>query len=202
MDGTEITVILDAWGRGDRSALDRLAPLVYPDLHRIAASFLRRESAQHTLQPTALVSELFLKLIGRREAHFDNRRHFYALAAQLMRMALIDHARRSKAGKRGGDLAPVPLHEDLAWVETNEATLVDLDRALAELEQLDATQARMFEMRYLLGCTVPETAELLGTSASSVDRQIRLARAFLYLRLKPPDPNDDANPPPDTPSST
>lgn len=190
----DITVILDDWGRGDRTALDRLAPAVYPDLRRIAASFLRRESSGHTLQATALVNELFVKLLGRREAHFENRRHFYALAAQLMRMALIDHARRSKAGKRGGEAMPVPLHDDIAWVEADEATLLDLDRALNELEQLDATQARMFELRYLLGCTVPETAELLGTSSSSVDRQIRLARAWLYLRLKP-DAMPAENPP-------
>ena len=192
----DITIILDAWGRGDRSALDRLAPAVYPDLHNIAAAFLRRESPGHTLQATALVNELFLKLLGRREAHFENRRHFYALAAQLMRMALIDHARRSKANKRGGEAVAVPLHDEIAWVQADEATLLDLDRALLELEQLDATQARMFELRYLLGCTVPETAELLGTSPSAVDRQIRLARAWLYLRLQP-----DVKPVPAAPSS-
>jgi RNA polymerase sigma-70 factor, ECF subfamily len=191
-----ITTLLEEWSNGDRTALDRLAPAVYPDLHRIAAAFLRRESAGHTLQATALVNELFLKLIGRREKHFENRRHFYSLAAQLMRMALIDHARRLKADKRGGDVAVVPLHEEIAWVDADEATLLDLDRALSELEQLDAQQAHMFEMRYLLGCTVPETANLLGVSPSHVDRQIRMARAWLYVRLKP-----DADAPATAPSS-
>lgn len=179
----DITVLLDEWGRGDRTALDRLAPAVYPDLRRLAASFLRREVNAQTLQATALVNELFLKLMARREPRFENRKHFYALSARLMRMALIDHARKTKAGKRGGDERPVPLHEEIAWVETGETMLLDLDRALNELEQLDADQARMFEMRYLLGCTVPETADLLGISPSTVDRQVRLARAWLFLRL-------------------
>lgn len=149
----------------------------------MAASFLRRELNAQTLQATALVNELFLRLMARREPRFDNRRHFYALSARLMRMALIDHARKTKAEKRGFGESPVPLHEELAWVETEETLLLDLDQALTELETLDADQARMFELRYLLGCTVPETAELLGVSASHVDRQIRLARAWLFLRL-------------------
>jgi RNA polymerase sigma factor (TIGR02999 family) len=181
--------LLDEWGRGDRTALDRLAPAVYPDLRRLAASFLRRELNAQTLQATALVSELFLRLMARREPQFDNRRHFYALAARLMRMALIDHARKTKAEKRGGGEDPVPLHEEMAWVHTGEAVMLDLDRALLELEALDPDQARMIEMRYLLGCTVPETAELLGVSPSTVDRQIRLGRAWLYLRLGGPDAN-------------
>lgn len=191
----EITRLLDAWGGGDRSALERLAPAVYPKLRELAGSFLRRERGGHTLQATALVNELFLKLMARREAHFDSRQHFYSLAAKLMRLALIDHARAAKAGKRGGGSDRVPLHEDVPWVDAGGPMMLDLDRAMTELEALDPEQARMFEARFLLGCTVEETAELMATSKSTVDRQVRMARAFLYSRL-----HRDADPPPVPPT--
>jgi RNA polymerase sigma factor (TIGR02999 family) len=188
----EITQLLDQWGRGDASALSRLAPLVYPQLREIAAGYLRRERGGHTLQATALVSELFLKLMARREANFENRRHFYVLTAKLMRMALIDHSRAAKAEKRGGAPDFVPLHEDLAWVDAAGPMMLDLDRALDELAALDEAQAEMFEMRFLVGCTAEETAELLGVSRSSVDRKVRLARAWLYQRLAPLETKGDA----------
>jgi RNA polymerase sigma factor (TIGR02999 family) len=180
----DITALLDQWGRGDQSAFERLAPLVYPRLRELASSFLRRERPGHTLQATALVNELFLKLLARREARFENRAHFFALAAKLMRLALIDHARIARAEKRWGDHERVPLHEELPWVDANRH-LLDLDRALDELEDLDAEQARMFEMRFLLGCSAEETAEVFGTSKRSVDRRVRLARAWLFERLRP-----------------
>lgn len=188
----EITEILDQWGRGDKSALSRLAPLVYPQLREIAAGYLRRERGGHTLQATALVNELFLKLMARREANFENRRHFYVLTAKLMRMALIDHSRAAHAEKRGGDPDFVPLHEDLAWVDAAGPMMLDLDRALDELAALDATQAEMFETRFLAGCTADETAELFAVSRSSVDRKVRLARAWLYQRLAPQEAAGDA----------
>lgn len=192
MMAVDITSILDDWGRGDRTALERLAPLVYPQLRELASAFLRRERSGHTLQATALVNELFLKLLARREARFENRRHFFALAAQLMRMALIDHARSVRADKRGGRLQRVPLHEEVPWVDAS-LDILDLTRALDELETLDGEQARMFEMRFLLGCSAEETAEVLGTSKRTVDRRVRLARAWLYDRLRPA---DAGSPPP------
>ena len=179
----DITILLEEWERGDKTALDRLAPLVYPQLREIAGAYLRRERGGHTLQATALVNELFLKLMTRREPHFEGRQHFYTLTAKLMRLALIDHARTAKAGKRGGATFPVPLHDEIPWVDASGPQMVDLDRALDELAELDSEQAQMFELRFLIGHSVDETAELLGTSKSSVDRKVRLARAWLFRRL-------------------
>lgn len=183
MSDSDITLLLDQWGRGDRSALDRLAPLVYPQLHSIAASYLRRERKGQSLQATGLVNELFLKYLTRREARFESRAHFYALSAKLMRLALIDHARSAAAGKRGNGTQPIPLHEEMPWVDAAGPAMLDLDRAISELETLDPEQARMIELRFLLGCSVEETAELLSVSCSSVDRKVRLARAWLFSRL-------------------
>jgi RNA polymerase sigma factor (TIGR02999 family) len=194
----DITTLLDDWGRCDRTAIERLAPLVLPHLREVASSFIRRERPGHTLQATALVNELFLKLLVRREARFENRRHFYVLAAKLMRLALIDHSRGTRAEKRGGDDVRVALHDELPWVDVRTDDMMDLDRALAELAALDAEQAEMFELRFLLGCSAEETAELLGLSKSSVDRKVRLARGWLYQRLRP----RDASAPGSTPSST
>lgn len=179
----DITTVLEDWSRGDTGALDRLAPLVYPQLRQLARSYLRRERPGHTLGATGLVNELFLKLITRKTAHFENRRHFYALSARLMRLALIDHARGHDAEKRGGDAVVVPLHDEIQWVDASGPQMLDLDRALKELEALDAEQAQMFEVRFLLGCTAEETAELFNVSKSSVERRIRMARAWLYQRL-------------------
>jgi RNA polymerase sigma factor (TIGR02999 family) len=194
----DITSILDQWGRGDRTAIERLAPLVLPHLREVASSFIRRERPGHTLQATALVNELFLKLLVRREARFENRRHFYVLAAKLMRLALIDHSRIARAEKRGGDDVRLPLHDELPWVDVRTDDMIDLDRALAELAALDAEQAEMFELRFVLGCSADETADLLGVSKSSVDRKVRLARGWLYQRLRP----RDASVPDSSPSST
>jgi RNA polymerase sigma factor (TIGR02999 family) len=179
----DITTILDQWGQGDSSALHRLAPLVYPQLHLIASSYLRRESSAKTLQATGLVSELFLKLMQRRTASFENRNHFYALSAKIMRLALIDHARASMAQKRGGDEVVVSLHDEMPWVNAASAEMLDLDIALTELEAIDPEQSAMIELRFLLGCSVDETASILNSSPSKVDRKIRLARAWLFQRL-------------------
>ena len=169
---------------GDASALDRLAPLVYPQLKTLADSFFRQERPGSTLQPTALVSELFIKLIQRREPTFESRKHFYALSARLMRYALIDHARSAGAEKRGERSRHVPLSDEMAWLDASGPEVLDLDAALNELNRLDPEQVQMVELRYLVGCTVEEAAEILGTSASSVDRKVRLARAWLYQKLK------------------
>lgn len=179
----EITLLLEAWGRGERDALHQLAPLVYPHLQRLAASYLRRESNAYTLQATALVNDLFIRLLERRQARFADRQHFYALAATLMRMALVDHARRVRSQKRGGQAEAVPLHDELAWVDAAGPGIIDFDRALSELEQLDPERYQVVSARYLLGCTADEAAELLGISRVTVNRRARSARAWLARRL-------------------
>lgn len=179
----EITQVLEQWGAGDESALDRLAPSVYPQLRDLAARLLNRERADHTWQATALVNELFLKLIAQRSPRFENRRHFYNACAKLMRLALIDHARGAGREKRGGSQVRVPLHEEMAWFDASGPEVVDLDRLLQELSKRDPDQVSMFETRYLLGCTAEETAALFRTSKATVDRKIRLARAWLFQQL-------------------
>lgn len=181
----DITTALDEWASGDLSALDRIVPEVYPKLREMAGAFFRRERPGHTWQATALVSELFLKLASQRAHKYENRLHFYNACARLMRLALIDHARTSGADKRGGQVTTVPLHPDLAWFDAASPAMLDLDRALTELAALDAEQTAMFETHYLLGCSVEETAELFQTSKSSVDRKVRMARAWLFQRLRP-----------------
>lgn len=179
----DITTALDEWASGDRSALDRIAPEIYPKLRELAGVFFRHERPGHTWQATALVSELFVKLATQRAHRYESRLHFYNACARLMRLALIDHARTAGAGKRGGSVVTVPLHPDLAWLDASGPAMLDLDRALDQLGQMDSEQAAMFETHYLLGCSVEETAELFQTSKSSVDRKVRLARAWLYQRL-------------------
>jgi RNA polymerase sigma factor (TIGR02999 family) len=181
----DITEALAEWAKGDASALDRLAPLIYPQLRTLAGGMLSRESADHMWQATALVNELFLKLITHPLPPLESRRHFYNVCALLMRRALIDHARTVKRSKRGSGKKHVPLHDDIAWLNAIEPELLDLDRFLNELAQRDPDQAAMFEKRYLLGCTAEETAELHSTSKATVDRKLRLARAWLFQRLQP-----------------
>lgn len=178
-----ITSALTDWAAGDRAALDRLAPAVYPQLRQLAGSLLRRERPGHPWQATILVNELFLKLIGQRGPQYENRQHFYNACARMMRMALIDHARSAMREKRGGARTFVPIHEDIAWLDSTSPMMLDLDRLLDELAALDPEQVAMFETRYLLGCTAEETASLFNTSKASVDRKIRVARAWLYQRL-------------------
>lgn len=190
-----ITAALNEWAAGDKTALDRIAPAVYPLLRDLAAGMLRRERAGHTWQATALVNELFLKLIAQREPHFEDRRHFYNACAKLMRLALIDHARETNREKRGGARIAVPLHEDLAWFNAAGPEAIDLDRLLNELSVLDAEQAVMFETRYLLGCSVEETADLFQTSKSAVDRKTRIARGWLYRKLTGSNPATSSLPP-------
>jgi len=178
----DLTQILEDWARGDRSALDRLTPLVYPQLHSLARSHLRRNGRAVTLQTTAVVNELFLKLLAKPPARLENRRHFFVLASKIIRLALIDGYRQAIAEKRG-PAERVPLHEELLWVDAVSDQMVAFDRALSELEELDAQQAELFSLRFLLGCTAEEAAELTGHSKATVDRKVRLARAWLYQRL-------------------
>jgi RNA polymerase sigma factor (TIGR02999 family) len=181
----DLTVLLDDWVQGKEGALEELLPHVYPDLHAIARGYLRRGTAPVTLQTTAVVNDLFVKLLSSRPKRIESRRHFYVLAARVIRMSLVDHYRQTQAERRGGTHQRVPLHDELAWVDAASDDVVALDRAMAELEQLDREQAELFSARFLLGCTAEETAELMGLSKPTVDRRVRLARAWLYQRLRP-----------------
>jgi RNA polymerase sigma factor (TIGR02999 family) len=187
MDGSnpgEVTIWLEQWAQGEPAALDRLAPLVYDQLRGIAEHLLRNEAAGHTLQPTALVNETFLKLLDLNKVTLNDRSHFYAFAAKLMRRLLIDHARRVKAAKRSAG-THLPLDSELGWTTSLNEQSLDLSAALGELELLDATGVRALELRYFLGCTGEETAALLGLSASTVDRTLRFSLAWLHTRLHP-----------------
>lgn len=188
--GRDLTQLLNEWSQGNATALDRLVPLVYPDLRGLAHAYLRRGASPVTLQTTAVVNDLFVRLISKPPQNLESRRHFFVLAARMIRSALVDHYRQIRAAKRGGQTQRVPLHEELAWVDANGPEVLAFDLALAELEQLDREQAELFSMRFLLGCTADETAELTGLSKATVDRRVRLARAWLFHRLRGESPSD------------
>jgi RNA polymerase sigma factor (TIGR02999 family) len=183
-DSGEVTVWLRQWAEGEPGALDHLAPLVFDQLRTIADNLLRNEASDHTLQPTALVSETFLKLLDLHKVSLNDRSHFFAFAARLMRRILIDHARRLKAGKRSV-AGRLPLDSELAWTDSLDESSLDLSVALEELEVLDAAAVRALELRYFLGCTGEETAAIMGVSGSSIDRSLRFSLAWLHSRLHP-----------------
>lgn len=178
----DLTLLLDDWARGDQSALDRLTPLVYPQLHAMARLHLSRQHRAVTLQPTAVVNDLFLKLLAKTPAKLESRAHFFSLASKIIRLALIDAYRKSAAEKRG-PAERVPLHDDLLWIDANSEGVLDFGRAMEELEELDRQQADLFGMRFLLGCTAEEAAELSGLSKATVDRKVKVARAWLFQRM-------------------
>jgi RNA polymerase sigma factor (TIGR02999 family) len=177
-----ITVLLQAWKEGDRAALDSLVPLVYSELRRLAAACLRRESDAQTLNPTALVHEAWLRLVGDRDPDFGNRAHFLGVAARLMRQILVDHARARNAEKRSGGVR-VPLEDDLAFTGERAGLIVALDDALALLEKQDPERGRILELRYFGGVTAEESAALLGVPVNRINRQMRLAQAWLRVQL-------------------
>ena len=181
----EITRLLHRWKQGDREALASLASLAYEDLRAIASGYLRRETAGHTLQATALVNELYMRLARVRSVALADRHHFYTFAAQLMRMILIDYARQTHALKRPNSATRVPLHEEMAWVDASSEDMLALDAALEELEAVDERKVRILELRFFLGCTNEETAQLLNISRPTVDRDLEFAKAWLYRRLSP-----------------
>jgi RNA polymerase sigma factor (TIGR02999 family) len=192
----EITALLTRWSEGDRAALTSLASLAYDDLRVIATGFLQREGYDHTLQATALVNELYLRLVRQRGVHFADRTHFYTLSAIMMRRILSDYARQSHAQKRpGGQQIRIPLHEDLAWVDASSDEMLALDRALDELEALDERAVRIVDLRFFLGCTNEETAGLLGISRATVDRDLEFAKTWLYRRLSSGAPPANPIPP-------
>lgn len=183
---TEITRLLQDWQHGDRDALDRLIPLVYDELRAIASRHVRREWRAGALQTTALVNEAYLKLAGQREGDWQNRAHFFAIAAQVMRRILLDDARRALRGKRGGAAPPVPV--DDVTIQTPESPvdavdLLALDRALTRLQELDPDQARLVELRFFGGLTVEETAAVMDISPATVKREWAIAKGWLQRTL-------------------
>ncbi len=179
----DITRLLDRWGRGDHEALDAASAVVYPELRRIADAYLRRERADHTLQPTALVHEAYLRLQAAGQLRFEDRRQFYALAAQLMRRILVDHARGVRAQKRGGGAAHVAVDEVAVYDPRSADEFLVLHDALDRLAAVDARKARVVELRYFGGLTLEETAELVGVSVATAHREQRLAQAWLTAAL-------------------
>jgi RNA polymerase sigma factor (TIGR02999 family) len=179
----EVTQLLSRWTKGDRDALDALVPVVYGELRRMAARYLRRERLQHTLQPTALVHEAFLKLVDQREVRWQNRAHFFGVAAQLMRRVLVDYARERAASKRGGSRDRVPLDDALAIGASSQVDIIIVDDALQRLAAIDPDQVRLVELRFFAGLTIDETAEVLGWSSGSVKREWTVAKAWLQREL-------------------
>jgi RNA polymerase sigma factor (TIGR02999 family) len=181
----EVTKLLNEWRGGDPEAFEKLVPLVYADLRRIASGLMRRERSDHTLQPTALLHELYFRLVQqRRLGDWADRAHFFAFCAKLMRMILVDHARERHAEKRGGDRVRLPLTEDLSWLDERSSDVIDLDRALDRLEHLDPRKARIAEFRYFLECGAEEIGGLMGLSKATIDRELKLIRAWIYRELR------------------
>jgi RNA polymerase sigma factor (TIGR02999 family) len=178
-----ITRLLIGWSRGDRAAFDELVPLVYGELRQVAARRLRHERRDHTLRPTALVHEAYVKLIAQNHVRWRNRAHFFAIASRLMRRILVDHARARDAGKRGGGSPAISLEEGGEVAAAPGVSLLALDEALARLESLDPMQAQIIELRYFGGLTIDETAAVVHLSASTVGREWNVARAWLYREL-------------------
>ena len=180
---SDVTALLDNWSRGDHHALDRLLPLVYAELRRIAARQLRRERAEHTLQPTALVNEAYLRLVDQRRVDWRNRVHFFGVAAQMMRRILVDHARRHDAGKRGDGLQHVSLDDVVEPAAGDQISVLALDHALGRLDKLDHGLAQIVELRAFGGLTIEEAAHVLKVSPSTVKREWRTAKAWLAREL-------------------
>jgi RNA polymerase sigma factor (TIGR02999 family) len=179
-----VTALLTQLSKGDKTVIQRLMPLVYDELHRRASRYMRQERSGHTLQPTALVHEAYLKLVGQREASFKNRSHFFAVASQLMRRILIDHARARLSAKRGGEQNTYSLAESADFRAGTPIELIAIDDALQKLRVLDSRQEQIVEMRFFGGLTVEETAEVLGVSTRTIEREWTMARAWLYLQLR------------------
>ena len=179
----DVTALLGDWSRGDRSALDRLLPLVYAELRRVAARQLRDERADHTLQPTALVHEVYMRLVDQREGDWQNRAHFFGVSAQVMRRVLVDHARRRAASKRGDGVRCVSIDEARDVAAASEIPILELDGALGRLEKVDAELARIVELRAFGGLTIEEAAHVLSVSPSTAKRDWRTAKAWLNREL-------------------
>jgi RNA polymerase sigma-70 factor, ECF subfamily len=182
-DAGEVTLLLKAMQSGDPTASEKLLPLVYEELHRLAKSYMRRERGDHTLQPTALINETYLRLIGD-TTNFQNRAHFIGFAAQVMRHVLVDHARAHNAAMRGGNLRRVELEEGVAISKERSGEILALDEALNELERVSPRQAKVVELRYFAGLSVEEIASMLEIGPRSVEREWASARVWLFERMR------------------
>lgn len=183
-----VTQLLVEWQNGNQKALDQLIPLVYEELRAIAGRYLSRESPSHTLQSTALVHEAYFKLIGQRRVQWQNRAHFFGIAAQMMRRILVDHARHQHREKRGGPAPKLSLDEAIAQAEPEaDVDLLALDEALTALAEIDPRGARIIELRFFSALTIDETAEVLDISAGTVKRDWSAARAWLYREMRQPE---------------
>jgi len=179
----EVTQLLIQWSNGDKAALDKLMPLIYEELRQLARHYMNRERAGHTLQTTALVNEAYLRLINRKQVHWQNRAHFFAIAAHLMRSILVDHARSHAYAKRGGGARKIALDEALAVSQQRAADVVALDDALKRLAEIGRQQSRIVELQFFGGLTIEETAEVLGLSPATIKREWSTAKAWLYHEL-------------------
>jgi RNA polymerase sigma factor (TIGR02999 family) len=179
----DVTQLLEDWRNGDREALERLTPLVYAELRRIARRYLRGERANHTLQGTALVHEAFIRLVNQNNVEWQNRAHFFGIAARLMRQILVDHARRHAALRRGGGMADLSLAESAIFSTERAASLVALDDAMQALAKFDPRKSRIVELRYFAGLKIEEIGEVENIAVATVRRQLRTAEAWLHKEV-------------------
>jgi RNA polymerase sigma factor (TIGR02999 family) len=181
--GHDVTQLLIEWSNGDKAALDKLIPLIHEELRRLAHHYMSRERPGHTLQTTALVDEAYVRLVNRKDVHWQNRSHFFAIAAQLMRSILVDHARSHAYTKRGGGARKISLDETMIVSQQRAAEVVALDDVLKELASFDPQQSRIVELRFFGGLTIEETAEVLNLSPATIKREWSTAKAWLYREL-------------------
>ena len=182
-DNNEVTQLLANLRSGENQAHDQLFPIVYNELRKIAANYMRRERADHTLQATALVHEAYMQLVDQTRVTWQSRAHFFGVAAQLMRRILVDHARTQNALKRGGDAQKLSLDDSLGLASGPPVAFDELDEALNRLQQLDPNQAKIVELRFFGGLTVEEVSEVIGSSTATIEREWRMAKAWLHSQL-------------------
>ena len=192
-NGGEVTELLNAWADGDKRALDELIPLVYGQIHRLARSTLRREGPDRKLQTTEVVNEAYLQLVRQRHVRWQNRAHFFGIAAQIMRRILTEHARRRKAAKRGAGVDPIPLEATAISADRDAVDFAELDEALHRLTALDPRQGQLVELRFFGGLSIEETAEVMKLSPATIKREWSSARAWLRHELSGAKPADGAS---------
>lgn len=180
-----VTKLLEQWNNGDREALDKLMPLIYEELKKMAKRYMRQQNPAHTLQTTALIHEAYLRMVKQKEKHFENRAHFFGVAAQAMRHILVDYARERHTAKRGGGTRPISLEEAALVTQERAAEVIALDDALKKLEELSQRQSRVVELRYFGGLSVEETAAVLEVSPDTVMRDWSMAKTWLNRALSP-----------------
>jgi len=184
MPAEEVTKLLMEWKHGNQAAVDALTPIVYTELRRLAANYMRDERAAATLQPTALVHEAYVRLVSQKMPDWESRSHFFGVAAQLMRQILVDHARKHRSQKRGAGGAKVGIEEALGFAPERSSSMIALDDALNELAKIDPRQAKVIELRFFGGFSVEEVAQSLGVSVATIGREQRLAEAWLHREMQ------------------